>query len=54
MSNTIVEAKTIGLEHNGRQADNPVSPMFLGRWSPRAFTGEPTRASMAFSCGSAA
>jgi nitroreductase len=41
MSNTIVEAKTIGLEHNGRQADNPVSPMFLGRWSPRAFTGEP-------------
>src|SRR5271154_6264441 len=41
MSDTIVEANTIGLEHNGRQADHPVSPMFLGRWSPRAFTGEP-------------
>ena len=23
-----------------RQADHPVEPMFLGRWSPRAFTGE--------------
>jgi nitroreductase len=40
MSDPIVDAKAIGLEHNGRQADHPVSPLFLGRWSPRAFTGE--------------
>ena len=26
---------------NGRTADHPVAPMFLERWSPRAFTGEP-------------
>jgi len=26
---------------NGRTADHPVDPMFLERWSPRAFTGEP-------------
>ena len=25
---------------NGRTADHPVDPMFLERWSPRAFTGE--------------
>lgn len=26
---------------NGRTADHPIDPMFLERWSPRAFTGEP-------------
>lgn len=26
---------------NDRTADHPVDPMFLERWSPRAFTGEP-------------
>ncbi len=26
---------------NGRTADHPVDPMFLERWSPRAFKGEP-------------
>src|SRR5579875_2705086 len=26
---------------NSRQADYPIDPMFLERWSPRAFTGEP-------------
>lgn len=26
---------------NGRTADHDVHPMFLARWSPRAFTGEP-------------
>jgi nitroreductase len=25
---------------NGRTADYPIDPMFLERWSPRAFTGE--------------
>ena len=25
---------------NGRTADHPIDPMFLERWSPRAFTGE--------------
>ena len=25
---------------NGRTSDHPVDPMFLERWSPRAFTGE--------------
>lgn len=25
---------------NGRRADYPIDPMFLERWSPRAFTGE--------------
>ena len=29
---------------NGRTADYPVDPMFLERWSPRAFTGEPLAA----------
>ena len=24
-----------------RQADHPVHPLFLDRWSPRALTGEP-------------
>lgn len=24
-----------------RQADHPIDPMFIQRWSPRAFTGEP-------------
>jgi nitroreductase len=26
---------------NSRQADHPVHPQFLSRWSPRAFTGAP-------------
>ncbi len=26
---------------NSRTADYPIDPMFLARWSPRAFTGEP-------------
>jgi nitroreductase len=26
---------------NGRTADHPISPIFLDRWSPRGFTGEP-------------
>jgi len=30
-----------GPEANGRAADHDVDPMFLHRWSPRAFTGEP-------------
>lgn len=25
---------------NGREAAHPIDPMFLNRWSPRAFTGE--------------
>ncbi len=28
-------------ETNPRQADHPIDPIFLTRWSPRAFTGEP-------------
>jgi len=28
-------------ESNTRKADHPIDPMFLDRWSPRAFTGEP-------------
>lgn len=30
-----------GPETNGRTADHDVHEMFLSRWSPRAFTGEP-------------
>ena len=26
---------------NNRTSDHPIDPMFLERWSPRAFTGEP-------------
>lgn len=26
---------------NSRKADYPIDPMFIARWSPRAFTGEP-------------
>ena len=26
---------------NAREADHPIDPMFLERWSPRAFTAEP-------------
>ena len=26
---------------NGRTADHPIDPLFLNRWSPRSFTGEP-------------
>ena len=29
------------LTANGRTAENDIEPMFLHRWSPRAFTGEP-------------
>jgi nitroreductase len=28
------------MEHNGRSADHDIEPMFLARWSPRAFSGE--------------
>jgi nitroreductase len=28
-------------EANGRKADYPIDSLFLDRWSPRAFTGEP-------------
>ena len=28
-------------EHTERQADAEADSMFIGRWSPRAFTGEP-------------
>lgn len=31
-------------ETNPRQADHPIDPIFLDRWSPRAFTGEAVRA----------
>jgi nitroreductase len=40
MSALIADPKPIGLEYNGRKADHPVSLVFLGRWSPRAYTGE--------------
>lgn len=26
---------------NGRTADHPIDPLFLNRWSPRSFSGEP-------------
>ncbi len=29
------------IQSNFRQADYPIEPDFLNRWSPRAFTGEP-------------
>jgi nitroreductase len=29
------------LTANGRTADHPISPLFLDRWSPRAFDGQP-------------
>ena len=28
-------------DNNPRRADYPIDPMFIRRWSPRAFTGEP-------------
>ena len=31
----------MGITHNGRTADHDIDPIFLNRWSPRAFTGEP-------------
>src|SRR5471032_1193058 len=30
----------MALTANGRTADHDIEPMFLHRWSPRAFTGE--------------
>jgi nitroreductase len=30
----------LSLTHNGRTADHDIDPIFLARWSPRAFTGE--------------
>jgi len=30
----------VALTHNGRTADHDIEPIFLNRWSPRAFTGE--------------
>jgi nitroreductase len=29
------------LTGNGRTADHPINPLFLDRWSPRAFDGQP-------------
>ena len=29
------------ITHNGRTADHDIDPIFLHRWSPRAFTAEP-------------
>ncbi len=29
------------LTANGRTADHPINPLFLDRWSPRAFDGQP-------------
>ncbi|MBV9747928.1 MAG: nitroreductase, partial [Acetobacteraceae bacterium] len=26
---------------NGRTADHPINSLFLNRWSPRAFDGQP-------------
>ena len=40
MNHWVPEPKPIGLEYNGRKADHSVSLVFLGRWSPRAFTGQ--------------
>ena len=36
-----VDPHPISVEYHGRHADHPVSLLFLGRWSPRAFTAEP-------------
>lgn len=44
MSNANFAEKSGGIDTitaNGRTADYPIDPMFLERWSPRAFTGEP-------------
>ena len=30
----------MALSENGRTADHDIDPIFLNRWSPRAFTGE--------------
>jgi nitroreductase len=30
----------VPITHNGRTADHDIAPVFLNRWSPRAFTGE--------------
>jgi nitroreductase len=30
----------VALTHNSRTADHDIDPIFLNRWSPRAFTGE--------------
>jgi nitroreductase len=40
MNHWVCDPKPVGLEYNGRKADHSVSLVFLGRWSPRAFTGE--------------
>lgn len=32
------------LSSNGRTADHPINPLFLDRWSPRAYDGEPVPA----------
>jgi len=31
----------LSIESNGRRADHDIDPVFLNRWSTRAFTGEP-------------
>jgi len=35
------ERSTVNQSVNGRSADHPIDSIFLERWSPRAFTGEP-------------
>jgi nitroreductase len=39
---------------NPRIADHPIDPVFLNRWSPRAFTGEPIPQSVLFTLFEAA
>ena len=39
---------------NPRQAESDISPIFLNRWSPRAFTGEPVEDAALFSLFEAA
>ncbi|WP_431256813.1 nitroreductase family protein [Roseateles chitinivorans] len=40
MSQVLSTAVPADLPH-AREADHPIDPLFLNRWSPRAFTGEP-------------
>ena len=50
MNQWVSDPKPIGVEYNGRKADHPVSLVFLGRWSPRAFTGEPIPGTLCRRC----
>ena len=44
----------MALTANGRTAEHDVDPIFLERWSPRAFTGEPMPEALLMSCLEAA